>query len=79
MNDSKHSSSANEIWESTLPLSTRTERRLKNMASFTRQRMPTSFGFTPAIQEREEEINAKGRYLVELIREWEERKSGPVA
>ena len=71
MTESSSSKSADEIWEETLPLSTRTERRLKKMASFTRQRMPTSLGFTPAIQEREEEINAKGRYLVALLREWE--------
>ena len=74
MTESTDSVSANEIWEQNLPLSIRTQRRLKNMASFTRQRMPTSLGFTPAIQEREEEINAKGRYLVELIREWEAMK-----
>lgn len=71
MTESSSFKSADEIWEETLPLSTRTERRLKNMALFTRQRMPTSLGFTPAIQEREEEINAKGRYLVALLREWE--------
>jgi hypothetical protein len=41
------------------------------MATFTAQRMNTSDGLDPVIQTREEEIECKGRVLVELLKRLE--------
>ena len=54
------------------PLSRRVELRLRNMATFTAQRMNMSDGFDPLIQMQEEEIELKGRKLIHLLRMWEE-------
>jgi hypothetical protein len=58
--------------EPSAPLSRRVELRLRNMATFTAQRMNMSDGFDPLIQMQEEEIELKGRKLVHLLRMWEE-------
>jgi len=60
--------------EPSAPLSRRVELRLRNMATFTAQRMNMSDGFDPLIQMQEEEIELKGRKLVHLLKLWEEGK-----
>ena len=60
-----------QLPEPNAPLWRRTQLRLNRMATFTAQRMNTSDGLDPVIQAREEEIECKGRVLVELIKRWE--------
>jgi hypothetical protein len=60
-----------QLPEPNAPLSRRTQLRLQNMATFTAQRMNTSDGLDPVIQAREEEIECKGRVLVELLKRME--------
>jgi hypothetical protein len=60
--------------EPSAPLSRRVELRLRNMATFTAQRMNMSDGFDPLIQMQEEEIELKGRKLVHLLKMWEQTK-----
>ena len=60
--------------EPSAPLSRRVELRLRNMATFTAQRMNMSDGFDTLIQMQEEEIELKGRKLVHLLTMWEEGK-----
>lgn len=57
------------------PLWRRTELRLRNMAIFTAQRMNIEHGSCPHIQLQEEMIELRGRQLVLLLKEWEERSS----
>ena len=64
-----------QLPEPRAPLSRRTQLRLQNMATFTAQRMNTSDGLDPVIQTREEEIECKGRVLIELLKRWEEANS----
>ena len=64
-----------QLPEPNAPLSRRTQLRLQNMATFTAQRMNTSDGLDPVIQAREEEIECKGRVLIELLKRWEEANS----
>ena len=60
-----------QLPEPNAPLSRRTQLRLQNMATFTAQRMSMSDGLDPVIQAREEEIECKGRVLVELLKRME--------
>ena len=64
-----------QLPEPNAPLSRRTQLRLRSMATFTAQRMNTSDGLDPVIQAREEEIECKGRVLIELLKRWEEANS----
>ena len=63
-----------QLPEPNAPLWRRTQLRLRRMGTYTAQRMNMSDGLDPVIQAREEEIECKGRVLVELIRRWEEAK-----
>ena len=64
-----------QLPEPNAALSRRTQLRLNAMATFTAQRMNTSDGLDPVIQAREEEIECKGRVLIELLKRWEEANS----
>ena len=57
--------------EPNAPLWRRTQLRLRSMATYTAQRMNMSDGLDPVIQAREEEIDSKGRVLIELLKQWE--------
>ena len=64
-----------QLPEPNAPLWRRTQLRLNRMATFTAQRMSMSDGLDPVIQAREEEIECKGRVLIELLKRWEEANS----
>ena len=56
------------------PLWRRTQLRLQNMATYTAQLTPTSFGSDPEFQAMEEAIASLGRLLVVKVKAMEERQ-----
>ena len=73
------SHSHNAPWEDkTVPLWRRTQQRLARMETWSAQQRNTSDGFNERIQLQDERIALASRHLVLLLKEWEERKTGPV-
>ena len=66
-------------WEDkTVPLWLRTKHRLDRMETWSARHRNTSDGFDERIQLQDERIMLAARHLVLLLKEWEERKTGPV-
>ena len=57
-----------------VPLSTHTEQRLKNMARFTSRLTNTESGFDELTLAQESSVTALGQYLVALLRDRENRR-----
>ena len=74
----ENSSSGSSWDDKTVPLWRRTQQRLQSMESFSAQHRTTESGFCERIQSQDQRIALACRHLVLLLKEWEERKTGPV-
>ena len=78
MSASNASASDRDPTTAPVPLWRRTQLRLQNMETWSQQHRNTSDGFCERIQLQDERIALACRHLVLLLKEWEERKTGPV-